>query len=240
MKAMLLVSAAALAFSGSAYAAGNHMHAAGAHGTPAARAIHAAPKGSTTLYDQNIGDNSYGVFSNTLSSYPQYDEYLADDFIVPNGHTWKVTEVDTTGFYYIGSGPAQSVNVIIWADKKGLPNSKKMIADCENLKYKDSSPGGSFQIKLGKKCKVSLDGSGKKGTRYWVTVQANMGAPLTLWAWQENLTVNNNGAAGWYYGGGNSVDPSCLKKFGDEGTCLGEGAGTVDVAFALQGQDSGK
>jgi hypothetical protein len=237
MKTMLLVTAAALALSGSAYAGASHnaLSTAGVHGI-GHRVIHAPPKGLTTLYDQNIGDSSYGFFSQTLSSYPQYDEYLADDFVVPSGHTWKVKEVDTTSFYYIGSGPASSVNVLIWNNKKGLPDSSKPAVECDNITPK-ADVGGAFQIKLPKSCKISLTGSGKKGTTYWVTVQANMQGINTsgYWAWQANLSVANNQAAGYWYGGSVGVnDPACLTSFHTMSDCTGS---TVDFAFALLGKD---
>src|SRR5215467_8763300 len=130
MKAMLLATVATLALTASAYAAGPM--GAGAHGT-AQRVVHSHAPGLVTLYDQNIGDASYGWFSQTLSSYPQYDEYLADDFVVPAGHTWKVKEVDTTGFYYFNAGPASSVHLLFWNDKKGLPNKASKAAECDNL-----------------------------------------------------------------------------------------------------------
>jgi hypothetical protein len=241
MKTMLLVTAAALAFSGSAFAANNNNHfaAGGARGTAQHRVIHAPPKGSTTLYDQNIGDGSYGWFSQTLSSYPQYNEYLADDFVVPTGHTWKVKEVDATGFYYIASGPASSVNVLIWNDQKGLPQlgkKGKPAIECDNISPTDNS--GVFSIKLPKSCKVSLAGSGKKGTRYWLTVQANMAGPSTsgYWAWLSNTSIANKEGAGWYYGGGGSVaDPQCLTQFETISDC--NAFSPVDLAFALQGKD---
>jgi hypothetical protein len=241
MKTVLLASVAALALGGSAYAGVDHhaMSGAGARGPVAQRVVHGPPKGSVTLYDQNIGDASYGWFSQTLSSYPQYDEYLADDFVVPSGHTWKVKEVDTTGFYFTEPGPAASVNVQFWADKKGLPNKKKKLADCDNLSASGLDTG-SFQIKLPRSCKVSLAGSGKKGTRYWVSVQGNMAGEFTsgYWAWRQNLSVANKQAAGYYYGGGNSVtDPRCLQQFESISDCWG--AAPVDLAFALLGKDSG-
>lgn len=172
MKTVLLAGAAvALAMSGSAYAAAAHnAAAAGVRGT-AQHVVHAPSNGMATLYDQNIGDSGYGYFSQTLSSYPQYDEYLADDFTVPAGHTWKVGEVDTTSFYYNGSGPASSVNVIFWKDKGGLP-SKKAFVECDNI-TPTSDVGGAYQLKLPKSCKVKLKG-GASGATYWLTVQANM------------------------------------------------------------------
>ncbi|MBV9572321.1 MAG: hypothetical protein JO056_13860 [Alphaproteobacteria bacterium] len=234
MKTVLLVSAATLALTAGAYAGVNH-NAAGAHGK-GQHVVHAPPPGSTTLYDQNIGDSSYGFFSQTLSSYPQYNEYLADDFKVPKNHTWKIKEVDVTGFYYIASGPAHSVNVLFWADKKGLPKNGKPAIECDNINPKAGLDTGAFVIKLPKSCKATLAG-GAKGTKYWVTVQANMDGPSTsgYWAWQANLTVANSVAAGWWYGGGVSVPPECATGWGSMTTCTGV---TVDFAFALQGKDS--
>ena len=235
MKTMLLATVATLALTGSA-TAGNPMSAAGARGT-AQHVIHAPPPGLTTLYDQNIGDAGYGWFSQTLSSYPQYDEYLADDFVVPAGHKWKVKEVDTTGFYYIGVGPAHSVNLLFSSDKNGLPKAK--LVECDNLTPKSGLDTGSFQIKLPKSCKVGLKGGGA-GTRYWLTVQANMDGLNTsgYWAWMQNVNVANKEGAGFYYGGGNSVaDPQCLQQFEPISDCWN--VGPVDLAFALLGKDKG-
>jgi hypothetical protein len=236
MKTVLLASVATLALIGGAYAGANPMSAAGARGT-AQRLIHAPPPGLSTLYDQNIGDAGYGWFSQTLSSYPQYDEYLADDFKVPAGHTWKVKEVDTTGFYYNGSGPASSVNVLFWNDNKGLPNKDSKVVECDNLTPRSGLDTGSFQIKLPKSCKAHLKG-GTNGKRYWVTVQANLQGLFTsgYWAWMQNVNVANKQGASYYYGGGNSVtDPQCLQQFETIADCWS--VGPVDLAFALLGRD---
>jgi hypothetical protein len=232
-KTILLAGAAALALNGGAYAAAGHNSAAGARGT-AQHVVHAPPKNMATLYDQNIGDTSYGFFSQTLSSYPQYDEYLADDFTVPAGHTWKVKEVDTTSFYYIGSGPANGVNVLFWKNKGGLPKGTTAMFDCENI-TPTSDVGGAFQIKLPKSCAVKLKG-GASGTTYWVTVQANMKGINTsgYWAWTTNSTVAGNSGAGWWYGGGVSVPPQCAQAWGSMTTCTGA---PHDFAFALLGKD---
>jgi len=73
-----------------------------------------------------------------------------------------------------------------------------------------------------------------------VTVQANMDGLNTsgYWAWMQNLTVNNKEAAGYYYGGGNSVfDPQCLQQFEPIRDCWNNSA-QIDLAFALLGRDS--
>lgn len=238
MKTMLLATAATLALTGGATAVTNHMSAGGARGT-AQHVTHTPPPGLVTLYDQNIGDGGYGWFSQTLSSYPQYDEYLADDFKVPAGHTWKVKEVDTTGFYYNGPGPASSVNVLFWNDKRGLPDKDSKVVECDNLTPKSGLDTGSFQIRLPKSCKANLTG-GAKGKRYWVTVQANLQGFFTsgYWAWTQNVNAANKEGAGYYYGGGNSVfDPQCLQQFEAIRDCW-NGAAPVDLAFALLGKDS--
>ena len=235
MKTLLLATAAMLALSGGASAAANPMAGAGARGT-AQHAVHAPPPGLATLYDQNIGDAGYGWFSQTLSSYPQYDEYLADDFNVPAGHTWKVKEVDTTGFYYVGVGPASSVNVLFWKNKHNLPGAKAV--ECDNLIPKTGLDTGAFHIKLPKSCKVHLKG-GASGATYWVTVQANLAGLNSsgYWAWMQNVNGANNPGAGYYYGGGNSVfDPRCLQQFEPIQDCW-NAAGPVDLAFALLGKD---
>jgi hypothetical protein len=236
MKTVLLASAAlALCFGGSALAAQPVKNAAGVRGT-GHPFIHAPAPGMATLYDQNIADGYYGFFSQTLSSYPQYDEYLADDFTVPAGHKWKVKEVDATGFYYIEYGPAHSVNVLFWKDKKGLPKGTTPAIECDNITPSGGLSTGAFQIKLPKTCKVSLKG-GDSGTTYWVTVQANMDGAFTsgYWAWNTNNTVAGNQGAGYWYGGGVGVnDPRCLQQFESMTTCTGF---DVDFAFALLGKD---
>lgn len=233
MKTVLLATAATLALTGGDYAA-----AGSVRGT-SHRVTVALPPGVTTLYDQNIGDGPYGWVSQTLSSYPQYDEYVADDFIVPAGHTWKVREIDTTGAYSCdGCGPASSVNILFWNDNGGLPDKNSKVVECDNLTPKSGLDTGSFQIKLPKSCKVRLKGRGTNGKRYWVTVQANMQGLQTsgYWGWQWNQNVANKQDAGYYYGGGAGVkDPQCLQQFETLKDCWSEPA--TDVAFALYGRD---
>ncbi|HEX4079356.1 MAG TPA: hypothetical protein VHX61_10860 [Rhizomicrobium sp.] len=234
---MLLTSAAAVALliGGSAQAAAPGASALGARGNGQAAVHHAPPKGSQVLYDQNSGTGSDGFFSQTLSSYPQYDEYLADDFPVPKGQTWKVSEVDVGGFYYVESGPASSVNVYFWKNKKDLPNGKKALVSCLNVTPTAGLDTGAFQITLPKKCakKASFAG-GKKGTTYWVSVQANMTGELTsgYWAW-DIVSVHNNQAAGdWYGGSVETLEPSCNTSFQTMDYCTGT---TTDLSFELMG-----
>ena len=231
MKTMLLAGAAALALCASGAAQATQPNAAGVRGT-AQPNHHPAPPGLTKLYDQNIADGGYGFFSQTLSSYPQYDEYLADDFQVPAGHTWKIKEVDVTGFYYNGPGPASSVNVLFWKGGK-LPTGTAR-TECDNITPQSGLDTGVFVIKLPKTCAVKLK-AGTKAVRYWVTVQANMQGFNTsgYWAWTTNTSIAGKMGAVYDYGGGVTVnDPQCYSQFEPLQECYGSGA---DLALALYG-----
>ncbi|HEX4160301.1 MAG TPA: hypothetical protein VHY79_17685 [Rhizomicrobium sp.] len=236
MKAVLLAGTAALALCvGGAAQADLAKNAAGTRGK--AVSVHHAPaRGAKTLYDQNSGSGTDGLFSQTLSSYPQYDEYLADDFTVPKGHTWTVSEIDTTGFYDVGAGPAASVNVLFWKNLNGLPGGTKPLLECDNLTPGGGLSTGAFEITLPKSCKAKFAG-GKKGTTYWLTVQANMQGLETsgYWAWAEATTVHGNQAAGYWYGGSvETLNPACNTSFQTIDECTGS---ALDFAFELQGND---
>ena len=55
------------------------------------------------------------------ASFDQYDSQAADDFVVPSGQTWTITEVDVMGEY--SGGPAASFNVYFYQDSGGLPGT---------------------------------------------------------------------------------------------------------------------
>ena len=61
---------------------------------------------SVVLYDQydNAGANATSS-QNFESSFDQYDDELADDFVVPSGDTWHINQIDAGGVYYNGAGP---------------------------------------------------------------------------------------------------------------------------------------
>lgn len=237
MKSLLLTGAAALALCvGGAAQAASSMSAIGAHGI-GQPTRHALEPGLTTLYDQNFASGTSGFFSQTLSSYPQYDEFLADDFTVPAATTWKVKEVDVTGFYYVGAGPASSVNVLFWKNKKNLPSGTTGLVVCDNITPKAGLSTGAFVLKLPRSCAVKLKG-GTSGKTYWVTVQANMVglSQSGYWAWTVNNVVNGNMAAGYWYGGKvSTLNPLCNTEFQSFLTCTGT---TYDLSFALYGTAS--
>jgi hypothetical protein len=83
---------------------------------------HNPVEGSEIPYDQNGNDAGTVINSqNFLTSY--YDNQAADDFVIPRGNTWTITEVDVTREYFSGSGSATSENVVYCDNKYGIPGS---------------------------------------------------------------------------------------------------------------------
>src|SRR6202045_3440839 len=79
---------------------------------------------SDVLYNQN-SNFGYGVVSQNFTSGSfgtAYNAAAADDFIVPTGTAWTISEVDVTGSYFEGSGPAASEVVTFYANKHGRPD----------------------------------------------------------------------------------------------------------------------
>src|SRR5262245_40501173 len=75
------------------------------------------------LYNQY--DNSGGVIVNSQNfeaAYDAYDDFAADDFVVPANTSWKSTGIGVQGGYFNGPGPAASFNVLIYTgeDEPGV------------------------------------------------------------------------------------------------------------------------
>jgi len=136
-------------------------------------------KSSHVLYNQNSDDAGVSVNSqNYTSGTSRYDDQGADDFLVPKSKTWKIIEVDVTGVYYQGSGPATSENVIFYKDKKGVPGDPVANGTFNNL---NGAGAPSFALPL------PGEGLTLKPGRYWVSVVANMDfAALGKWGWEVN------------------------------------------------------
>ena len=76
------------------------------------------------LYDQY--DNPASAASNSQNFEPAfdaYDDFLADDFVVPYGKQWAINQVDVQGQYFNGFGPADSMNIFIYTEAITLPGA---------------------------------------------------------------------------------------------------------------------
>jgi hypothetical protein len=147
-----LALAAALALSGAAMAAPSKSVSGKAAVLPVtAQAV---------LYSQLANDSLNGITSQDFeATFDAYDNRAADDFVVPAGVKWKVTEVTFPGQYSAG-GPLASANVTFYKDKAGKPG--KVVADFP-LAAISNDASGTITVTL--PSAVTL----KAGT-YWVSM----------------------------------------------------------------------
>jgi len=227
-KTVLLASAAALVLSAGAASAGAVHPGLSAKANPAHHVI-VFPHNASVLYDQSQGDNGIGIISQQFTDFSggTYDAQGADDFTVPAGKTWKVTEVDASGVYFNGSGPADSFNVTFYSKIKG--SKEKVKASCNNANYTDTG-FGSPAIK----CSANLNG-GTKGKTYYVSVQAVMAfGNGGEWGWNTNNA--QAGKPGLWKNPGGGFGTGCT-NYTPVLTCIPSGEGP-DFAFALQGSSN--
>ena len=218
--ALLMGTAAVLAMVGTASAAPVAGHTNG----KAAR-VKGVDRAAGVLYDQHGTDSGIGVVSqNFETAYDLYDDSGADDFTVPAGQSWKVTEVDASGVYFNGYGPARDETVTFYKNKKGHPG--KAVA---SVTAAGTDSGGSFAISLGKKG-VKLKG-GAKGATYWVSVVANLDYSAGgEWGWENQTTAVGNPAQ--WQNPGDGFATGCT-SWAQENVCIPDGQG--DKMFTIRG-----
>jgi len=144
----------------------------------------AAP--AIVLYDQiNNPAPPGGVTSQDFEPvFQPFDSFAADDFVVPAGQTWEITEVDVAGEYGNGPGPAASFHVFFYKDSGILPGT--LVATRLANPYTN---GANAMIML--TTSVTLT----SGT-YWVAVQARQAfTPNGRWFWDNRGIISNSGAA---------------------------------------------
>src|SRR4029450_9276742 len=159
------------------------------------------PTPGSVLYDQ------YGNFAteepinipsqDAETALDFFDSQAADDFIVPAGQTWEVTEVDVLG-EYDSSGPAGSFHVFFYQNGAGdLPGP--LVASRLENPYTGSN---DFIVTLTGPVTLSEG-------HYWVSVQARQDIITSgFWLW-HNRTVQANSGAGWQ-NPGNGFGTGCV------------------------------
>lgn len=182
-RSLLLAAVSALAFcSGGASAAG--LPAASVLGT-----LNNTPKGAKILYNQNSNNSGVGILSDnfTSGSFTSYDDQAADDFVIPKGQVWTITQVDVSGVYFDGTGPATSEDVIFYKNaKSGEPGNAVKKGTFKTLA---GTGGPGFALKLPGKGVVL------KAGHYWVSVVANVNySSGGEWGWFEDANVQNDSA----------------------------------------------
>ncbi|HET7857305.1 MAG TPA: hypothetical protein VFL41_12690, partial [Gaiellaceae bacterium] len=131
------------------------------------------------LYTQYDNASAVGLTSqNFEAEFDAFDSELADDFVVPAGQTWDVEGVDADGIYFNGPGPAESINVRVYANAAGhLPGA--LVA----ARLSQSYEGEEGDVEVALAPDVALE----SGT-YWISVQANQDFnPDGQWGWTDRV-----------------------------------------------------
>jgi hypothetical protein len=195
--ALLVVSAgAAVALFATAIPSGLAVETALAEGGPTP-----TPTPGTVLYDQY--DNFATVEPVNIPSQDAetaldfFDSQAADDFMVPAGQSWQITEVDVLG-EYDSDGPAASFHVFFYENGAGdVPGI--LVANRLENPYTGSN---DFVITLTEP--VTLPEG-----HYWVSVQARQDITQAgFWLW-HNRTVQSNSGAAWQ-NPGNGFGTGCV------------------------------
>ena len=194
---------------------------------------------AVVLYDQLNNPGTFGVSSQEFPDFPAFTNFAADDFVVPSGQTWTITEVDAEGVY-LGPGPADNFNVFFYQNNGSVPGTQIYSATAQS--YVNNA--GVFQVTLTVPAVLAA------GT-YWVSVQAHMSfSPNGQWGWIER-TVQANSPAAWQNPGGGFPAPmSCpapgcpnpcpiCQTWGIRQCCAGSPAGEPDQMFRLIGTTTG-
>src|SRR5215472_15262484 len=182
---------------------------------------------SVVLYDQydNAGTNATSS-QDFESAFDPFDDFTADDFVVPSGQTWNISEVDMQGTYDGFTGPAVAFHVFFYQDSGGLPGTQVYAA--MNQPYTTSN-NVDFVINLSSPAVLA------PGT-YWVSVQCRMDFGVGgQWYWTDRTVTSNSPAAWENPGGGFGV--GCL-TWGVRTSCADD-VGAPDQVYRLVGTIGG-
>ena len=175
------------------------------------------------FYDQydNFGTSSFPSqdFETALDN---FDAQGADDFIVPSGEVWSLSEVDVYGDYSSGSAGSESFHVFIYQDAAGLPGP--VVYTALNQNYTTSN-NIDFVVTLTTPALLT------EGV-YWVSVQARMDYNGNdQWFWKDRTVQNNNPAA--WQNPGDGFGSGCT-TWAQRTSCLGSAG--PDYVYRLVGE----
>jgi len=167
----------------------------------------------STLYTQGTGTPPNGSPSQVFEpANAAFSSQGADDFTVPAGATWTVTQVTTSGIN-TASGVPTSVNVFFYANSgSNLPGAA--IASYTNL--------ASF-VRTGANYVVTLPAPlNLTGGTYWMSFQVNMSfATSGQWFWGNFGTTNVGNQYAWQNPGGGFATPCTSWGYGATGCGVG-------------------
>jgi hypothetical protein len=161
-------------------ASAGHRPTASSYGSEASHAARPS-NASASCYVQGSANGLGLVSQNFEAAFDAFDSRGADDFLLHS--KCAVRNVTVKGDYFNGSGPADSINIVIYADGGGLPGA--IIKQFADMGYTDPSGSGNFSVTLPKT--VLQTGL------YWISVRPNMAfSPNGEWEWSTNYNLHNN------------------------------------------------
>ena len=184
----------------------------------------AAPASAANLYDQydNLAPGVVSSFDESALGQSPADNEAADDVAVPLDERWKVKSVEVAGSYFLGSGPASNVNVAVYKNSHGLPGAQVYRA-ASIVPTSLSDP--NFVAPLPTAAKL------RAGKRYWVSVQANIGAAKGRWGWSSRAVQSGFESAWRNPGDGFGTGCTTFQPVSSCGI-----SGGPDLMFRLRGK----
>jgi hypothetical protein len=136
---------------------------------------------AAVLYDQT--DNGDGAFMSSNDFGDVHTDQLADDFTVPAGESWQISEVQAIGFVH--GTPPPNVNVWIYSNAGTLPGAALFHAAAIPGAR---TPGGDYTIPLAGTPPLT------PGT-YWLSIQQTSPGNFFAgdgWFWQDRTVPAGN------------------------------------------------
>ena len=147
-----------------------------------------APTPSPTAKDVLYGHTGQwlaGVVSTDWDSgYDEMDIRIADDFIVPEGATWKISKIRAYGGMGSAGGEVVSANITFFKDLNGKPG--KVVAELLAAPI-TQNVDGNLAIALSSPVKL-------KAGHYWLSVQGKTKEVGTVWMWNASKGFYGNRA----------------------------------------------
>jgi hypothetical protein len=170
------------------------------------------------LHDQtnSVGFNAY-VSEDFQPSQDAVDSWIADDFTVPAGQSWTLSQMDVIGVD--DGGPPPFVNIFIYANSGTLPGGE--------LFHQSHIPASGYPNYSAPITGAPSIGSGT----YWISIQEDGGGFMVpSWGWRGRLVQDGNqavfkGNSGW----GNGCHTFTPLK-----TCFSSSDG-VDMSWKISG-----
>src|SRR5690349_4224495 len=145
----------------------------------------------------HVNSQDYENFLNTS------DDQAADDFPIPAGVTWSITQVVFLGEASSAANQPASFNVYFYTSTGTLPGNTQIYTATAQT-FTRNNATNTYTVTL--TTPATLNG----GATYWVSVQGvlNYGFNARQWFWR-NRTVQSNSPAAWRNPGGGQPNVSC-------------------------------